>query len=126
MIENNEDYFNNKLLPVFNNFLFSSYDPYRVPILPNKEDSDYFRSIFVQGCLFRQISFLENKKFDYKTYLPHYRKVEEKFINNEKFFFYKNIHLVKVSYYKDNDTIGELVYPLLKECIENDLRNTKK
>ncbi len=126
MIENNEDYFNNKLLPVFNNFIFSGYDAYIVPVLPKKEDSNYFCSIFVQGCLFRQISFLENKKFEYKTYLPYYKKIEEKFIEDERFFFYKNIPLVKISYYKKDDKVGELVYPLLKECIENDLRNTKK
>ncbi len=126
MIENNEDYFNNKLLPVFNNFIFSGYDAFKVPILPNKKDSDYFCSIFVQGSLFRQISFIENKIFNYQTYLPYYKKIEEKFINDERYFIYKNIPLVKITYYKDNDQIGELVYPLFKDCIENDLRSQKK
>lgn len=122
MIEHSEEFFNSQLLPVFNNFEFSGYEPFKVAILEDKSYSDYLTLIFVQGCLFKQISFLEKNIFDYKSYLPYYKKIEEKFINEERFFFYKDIPLVKIGYYKENDAIGELVYPLLKECIEEDLK----
>lgn len=127
MTLDDQTYLEEKLLPVFKQFIFSGYDAFKVAILENKQDSDYFTLIFLHGCLYRQICFALSESLSgaqYKFYFDHY--VSERFEDDSRIFSFRGTDFVKISYYYEGDRVGELVYPLFAACIEADLKQGKK
>ena len=127
MTLDDETYLEEKLLPVFKNFIFSGYDAFKVGIFENRDDSRFFLVIFLHGCLYRQICFALGKQLSgaqYKFYFDNH--VTERFEDDSRIFSFQGTDFVKISFYYEGERCGELVYPLLAACIEADLKQRKK
>lgn len=127
MTLDDETYLEEKLLPVFKNFLFSGYDAFKVGIYESKADARFFTVIYLHGCLYRQICFALGEQLSgaqYKFYFDN--DVSERFEDDSRIFSFRGTDFAKISYYYEGERIGELVYPLLAACIEADLKQGQK
>lgn len=129
MTENQTDFeslpYEDKLLSVLKNFCFTSYDPYVVPVLPLKEDTRYFNSIFVHGCLYRQICFILSKQLSLEEYFEIFETLDKRIQDENVIYSYNDRDLVRIEDYFEGDRLGQYVYPLFGPCIRADIDSAK-
>lgn len=112
-----------KLLGVLRNFCFSSYEPFIVPILPSKADSDYFYKVFIHGCIYRQICFILNKNLELEEHLEIFNTLGKRIEDEDVIYSYNEIDLVRVEDCYDGERYRSYIYPLFGPCIRFDVKN---
>lgn len=117
-----ESTYEETLIGVFKNFCFSGYEPFVVPILPMQDDSDYLSSVFMHGCLYRQLCFILDRELSLNEYFEVFSTVAIRLDDDDLIYSFAGTDLVRIEDYYDGDRCGEYIYPLLGSCIERDMR----
>lgn len=123
----NEKTFEKEVLPLFNKFYFSSNEPFLLPHIDDKTESDNLFSIIYHASIYKHLCFFKNIKLNYKEYSRLFNTtLSFETYNGFTYVKYLSKPIIKIGTYTNEDnTISNSIYPLVEEVIQNDIESLK-